>query len=492
MRVRGDDVDFDSYRRHDAAGLAELVRKGEVTAAELRACAQRRLEAVNPTINAVVRRLERDTEEPHGERSGSFHGVPFLLKDLVQDVAGEPTSRGSRAYQGTPADVDATYTRRVRAAGMTLLGKTNTPELGLKAVTENRLFGATRNPWDTSRTPGGSSGGSAAAVSAGIVPMAGGNDGGGSIRIPASYCGLFGLRPSRGRVPAGPAVAEVWEGASSDHVLTRSVRDSAAMLDVLRGADTGAPFEIAAPSGPYALAAHEPPGTLRIALCTESPVGGSVHPECREAAEGAARLLESLGHELEPVTWPVDGMALADSFFKLYFGQVAAMARERRSRDFELDTRVLAMLGRSLNSAEYVAARERWNDFSRRMGQFFQRFDVFLTPTVAALPALIGETDTPALERLLVRPFLWLRAGRLLMKAGVVEQLAFRSLRRTPFTQLANLTGSPAMSVPLHWTADGLPLGSHFQARFGDETTLFQLAAQLEQARPWFDRVAPL
>lgn len=480
----------DEYRQYDALGLAALVQQGQVKPAELLETAMARAEVVNARLNAINRwmipaaRAQLET----GLR-GPFAGVPFLVKDIVQDVAGEPTSAGSRAFADTPAAADSTYVQRARAAGLVIFGKTNLPELALKAVTENRVFGATRNPWDPERTPGGSSGGSAAAVAAGVVPMAGANDGGGSIRIPAAYCGLFGLRPGRGRVPVGPAIGEVWEGASSEHVLTRSVRDSAAMLDLLAGPDSGAPFHVAPHHQPFLNEVGRDPGRLRIGFSTRSPVGGAVAPECCEAVETTARLLADLGHQVEEVEPPVDGLDVARCYIRLYFGQVAAVTDGHRAADFELDTRALAMLGRAMSSGDYVQARQQWNLFARALGSFFERHDLYLTPTVAALPARIGELDTPPLERAALRPLLWLNAGRLLMKSGIVDKLAFRSLQRTPFTQLANLTGNPAASVPLHWTPDGLPLGSQFVAPVGEEARLIRMAAQLEQAQPWFDRV---
>ena len=483
---------FDDYRNHDALGLAALVRNGDTTADELLECALDRAETTRATINAVNRVLtDRARSRLQSPLTGAFAGVPFLVKDVVQDIQGEPTTMGSRAFLDHRADHDSSYVRRVDAAGLVTFGKTNTPELALKGITENATFGATCNPWATGRTPGGSSGGAAAAVAAGIVPMAGGNDGGGSIRIPAAYCGLFGLRPGRGRVPVGPSLAEVWEGASSDHVLTRSVRDSAAMLDALAGPDTGAPFHIAPPTRPFVQELEQDPQPLRIALCTRSPIGAAVDADCRAAAEDAGRLLEDLGHRVEEAEPPLDGTALAQCYMTLYFGQVAALTARGRDQDFELDTRALAMLGRALSSGEYVAAHQQWNTFGRALGAFFSDYDLSLTPTVAARPAAIGEHDTPAGERLGIRVLSTLRAGRLLLKSGIVEKMAFKALERTPFTQLANLTGVPAMSVPLYWSTDRLPVGVQFTAAFGQEALLLSLAGALERARPWWHRTPP-
>ncbi len=489
---------FDDYRRHDALGLADLVARGEVSARELLDCALARAAEVNPALNAIVIPMHDIARQAvAGALAGPFAGVPFLIKDIAQDYAGVPTTAGSRALQQAIPAVHSEYVERVLRAGLVIFGKTNTPELALKGTTEPEFWGPTRNPWHTDHTPGGSSGGAAAAVAAGIVPMAGASDGGGSIRIPASCCGLFGLRPSRGRVPAGPANAEYWHGASSEHVLTRSVRDSAAMLDALHGADTGAPFHIAPPARPYRDEVGAPTGRLRIGFSTASPIGRPVHPDCVRAVEDAAQLLQSLGHEVEEATPEVDGAALARCFITMYMGQTAAsirraVAQGAKESDFEPDTRALGLLGEALSAGEYTLSLQRWNDFARALGRYFQRYDLYLTPTMAAPPARIGEQDTPLWQRLALAPVLGMGLGQVLRKSGQVEQLAFESLARVPFTQLSNLTGTPSMSVPLYWNAAGLPIGVQFVAPFGDEATLLRLAAQLETARPWFGRTPPL
>lgn len=474
----------DEYVRYDATDLAELVRHREVSADELLAVARQCLEARNPTLNAVIR-----TFNPDAPATGPFVGVPFLLKDTAQSYAGQPLTQGSRAFRSVRANTHSSFVRRCEEAGLQCFGYTNVPELALKAITEPDAYGPTRNPWNPERTPGGSSGGAAAAVAAGIVPMAGANDGGGSIRIPAAYCGLFGLRPSRGRVPSGPDHGEIWEGASSDHVLTRSVRDSAAMLDALSGPDEGAPFHIAPPERPFIEEIHREPGRLRIGFSVRSPLGTAVSLENRRAVESTVRHLEALGHHVEETEPDIDGMEVARCYITMYLGQVAATVAQANERDFELDTRALAILGRALHSGDYVASHRRWNHFARRLAAFFTRHDLYLTPTTAMPPARIGELDTPLWLQHALRTLLALRAGRLLMKTGLVETLARKSLERTPFTQLANLCGVPAMSVPLHWGEDGLPYGSHFVAPFGQEARLLRVAAQLEQAHPWRERV---
>lgn len=487
---------FEEYQALDAVGLAACVEKGDISAAELLSVAQERAAAVNPRINAMVIDMDQIAgERANAELSGPFAGVPFLIKDIAQDYAGVPATSGSRALANYRPPVHAEIVQRMLDAGLVIFGKTNTPELALKGITEPLAYGATRNPWNPGRTPGGSSGGAGAAVAAGIVPMAGASDGGGSIRIPAGYCGLFGLRPGRGRVPAGPYHAEFWEGASSEHVLSRSVRDSAAMLDVLAGPDVGAPFRISRPHKHYQELAEQAPGKLRIAYSTASPIDTPVDSEAVAAVEHTVQRLQALGHEVEQAAPRIDGKALARCYLTMYLGQVSAAmttAREQhgaRHRDFELETRALGMLGDALSSGEYVRSHQQWNAFGREMGRFFQTYDLYLTPTAAMPPVEIGATELPPVQQFALKLLLALRGGKLLLKSGIVEQMAIDSLARVPFTQLSNLSYTPSMSVPLHWTADGLPMGSHFIAPVGEEVRLLQLARQLEQDQPWFDRV---
>lgn len=480
------------YLRHDAVALAELIRRGDVTAREVCDAAIDRAGKVNGRINAICHPQFSAALQQPVPPGAAFAGVPFLLKDLAQEQAGEPCTYGSRGLLQNLALQDSEFVRRSRGAGLVFIGRTATPEFGLKAVTESRLWGPSRNPWDTRLTPGGSSGGSGAAVAAGIVPMAGANDGGGSIRIPAAYNGLFGLKPSRGRISSGPYMGEAWTGASTDHVVTRTVRDSAAMLDVLAGSASGDPFTIAPPPGRYAELMKQPPRKLRIGMFTASPYGTEVAPECVAAVEETARLLTGLGHEVELAGPDFDGMALARCYLALYFGEVSAlMARAQeefgaRDNDFELETRLIAMLGRSMPLPDYVRRRQQWNDFARALGSFFERYDLYLCPTTGQLPARIGQLDTPAHMQLAARLMLALKAGTLVHRSGQVDQMALESLARTPFTQLGNLTGTPAMSVPLHWTETGLPVGVQFGAGHGEDALLLQLAAQLEEASPWF------
>lgn len=486
------------YDRCDAMGLAELVRKGEVTPTELSKETIERIERVNPKINAVVTTMYDQGRKAASEflADAPFAGVPFFLKDLICTYAGVPTSQGCMALKKVIPEYDSEMVVRFKKAGVIILGKTNTPEFGLLGVTEPELFGPCRNPWNTDHTPGGSSGGSAAAVAAGIVPFAAGGDGGGSIRIPAAYCGLFGLKPSRGRNPSGPDHGRIWQGAVQEHVITRSVRDSAAMLDATQGADTGAPYEIRPPEGSYLEAVETDPGQLKIAFDTQSPIGTPVHPECVQAVEDTAHLLEGLGHRLEEAKPDINGLALAKSYFAMYYGEVAAdiadlekiLGRKAGPGDVEPLTWTLGLLGRSYSSEHMVSALREWDYAARKMGIFFRKYDLYLTPTTAYPPARIGELQPKPAEAFMMNVVNTLKLGWLLKASGLVDQMAIDGLKRTPFTQAANLCGLPAISVPLYWTTDGLPCGSHFSGPFGDEATLFRLAAQLEKAKPWFNK----
>jgi amidase len=489
---------FQEYDRFDALGLSDLVRRREVTPEELLEEAIERIEELNPVLNAVVHRMYDQAAEAlrAGLPQGPFTGVPFLLKDLGDACAGVPLSMGCKSYRDYIPPEDSELMKRYRGTGVLVVGKTNTPEFGLMAVTEPELHGPTRNPWDTACTPGGSSGGSAAAVAAGMVPMASGGDGGGSIRIPSSYCALFGLKPSRGRNPLGPYSGQVWQGAVVNHVLSRSVRDSAAMLDAVNGPSPGDPYVIPKPGRPYAEEITLPPGALRIGFSTASPIGTPVHPECVRAVEHAARLLESLGHVVEEAVPRYDGLALARSYFTMYYGEVAAdideiravLGRKAGPKDVEGPTWTLGLLGRTISAGEFVSALREWNRTARAMGEFHQSYDLLLTPTTAYPPALIGELKPSILDEILMNITNWLGMGRLVRLSGHAEKMAMDVLSRTPFTQLANITGQPAASVPLYWTAGGLPCGVQFIAPFGEEALLLRLSAQLEQAQPWFER----
>ncbi|GAA2558135.1 amidase family protein [Streptomyces koyangensis] len=485
-------MEYAEYRAHDAVGLAALVAGGEVSAAELLEVAVARAEAVDGKLNAIVRPM-RDLarERARTPLTGPFAGVPFLIKDLSQDYAGLPTGSGSRSLAHLPAERHSAVVERWLEAGLVIFGKTNTPEFGAKGITEPEVNGPTRNPWDLTRTPGGSSGGSAAAVAAGVVPMAGANDGGGSIRIPAACCGLFGLKPGRGLVPAGPATAEDLHGAATNGAVSRTVRDSAALLDVLTARpDPGGPYLAARPELPYAELARRP-RPLRIGFTTRSPIGTEVDPHAVAAVDETAKLLAHLGHEVEPAEPEIDHRQLALDFLAMWTTQLAQTVDEIRRTtgagpgDFELDTHLLAAAGRSLPAPRYFAAHQRWNTYSRQLAAFHDRYDLLLTPTLARPPVRLGELDTPAPVRTLARGLM--KVGLLGTLAGTKawERAVIANLAATPYTQLANITGRPAMSVPTYRTPEGLPLGTQFVGPLGGEGTLLALAAQIEAERPW-------
>ena len=492
----------DEYIRHDATSLAELVRTGRVTPLELIEVAMGRLEAVNPVVNAVVYRMDdearalADAVDP----GAVFAGVPFLAKDLQSHYAGHPTSGGSRLMAGRVQERDTELVRRLRRTGVSVLGKTNTPEFGLLPYTEPELWGPCRNPWAPDRTPGGSSGGSAAAVAAGIVPMAGGGDGAGSIRMPASCCGLFGLKPTRGRNPSGPDRVHSWRGASIEHVLTRSVRDSAAMLDAIHGPEPGVPYKIVPPARPFSREVGAGPGRLRIAWTTEPMLGSSVHADCVEAVAGAATLLEELGHEVVEDSPRVDGTTFAQAFVCMLVGELGAefeelariLGRKPRRGELESLTWCLGLVSHILSAREYADALRTLERCGESVARFFTDVDVLVTPTLAEPPAKLGALPPRPAERLQLRVVGALGSGRIVKMAGLLDRMAEAAFDFTPWAPVFNISGQPAMSVPLCWNAEGLPIGVHLVARVGDEATLLRLAAQLERASPWFDRLPEL
>ncbi|GAB3540497.1 amidase [Spirosoma fluminis] len=490
---------FDEYVTHDATALAELVSSGDVTPAELLATAIARAEAVNPEINAIVTPLYEQgiAMTKQLPKSGTFCGVPFLLKDLELEWAGTPMKSGSRGYQNYVSTADSEVLKRLKAAGLVFFGKTNTPEFGLTPYTESKLYGPARNPWKLTHSPGGSSGGSAAAVAAGIVPAATASDGGGSIRIPASCCGLFGLKPSRGRVTLGPRFGELWNGAVVGHVVTRSVRDSAGLLDAVAGPLAGDPYFLPAPERPFAEEVEREPGQLRIAFSTQSLMPSQIiDPECVQAVEKTARLLERLGHRVEEVPLPYEKTIVTEAFFVSVLSETAATLRELslylgrpvRRDDVELNTWAQARLADGFSAADLAFQKRRWNTLNRSMGQLHETYDLFLTPTLPRSPIPIGTYQNNASEERLLKLVDAVGGLKYLKGSKTVDDLAERSLGYIAYTVITNMTGQPSMSVPLHWSAEGLPIGVMFAAKLGDEATLFRLAGQLEQVEPWFNK----
>jgi amidase len=460
----------------DATAMAELVRKKQVKPVELVKTAIERIEESNPKINAVVTRMydEALAVANAGPGDGPFAGVPFLLKDLVAAYKGVPMSSGSRYGKDYTPVLDSELVARYRRAGLIVVGKTNTPEFGLLPTTEPELFGPTRNPWNTTLTAGGSSGGSAAAVAAGMVPMAHGNDGGGSIRIPASCCGVFGLKPTRARNPLGPNMGDVFSGMVAEHALTRSVRDSAALLDATSGYALGDPYCAPQPARPFAREVGADPGKLKIAFLTRAPLGTPVHPDCVSAVKDAAGLLAELGHEVAEAAPALNGEMIWKHFMVIWTAGVTWTIRNmhfavgRLPAKGELEPITLAYddLGRQVTAADYLIAVQYFQFLGRQIAEFMRYYDVLLTPTLGSPPIPLGSfVQTPEDS----------------LALGIAS-------RFVPFTPIFNTTGQPAMSVPLFWNAEGLPIGTHFVGRYGDEATLFRLASQLEQARPWAHR----
>jgi amidase/6-aminohexanoate-cyclic-dimer hydrolase len=468
---------LDDYETYDSLGLADLVRRREVRPEELLDAAIDRVEKLNPKLNAVVLRLydEARTAIAKGLPDGPLRGVPFLLKDLHAHLAGVRLTSGCRFFEDFVSDHDSEIVTRYKRAGLVIFGRTASPEFGLTTTTESTLFGQTRNPWNLAHTAGGSSGGAAAAVAAGILPSANASDGGGSIRIPASCCGLFGLKPTRARNPAGPDRGEGWSGMSVVHALTRSVRDSAALLDSTQGPQAGDPYWAPPPARPYLDEVETAPGRLRVAFQTEAFNGVETHRDCVAAVEDAARLCAELGHEVNEARLTVDGEKLGEATRLIVAANLRAtledraraLGREFTQDDLEWVTYVMAISVKDVGAAEYARSVRLIHALGRQVAHFLEDHDVLLTPSMATPPLALGKLA--------------------LSNEDLGEFVANLKLT-TAYTQLFNASGNPAMSVPLFWNAAGLPVGVQFAGRFGDEATLFRLAAQLENARPWFNR----
>jgi len=467
------------YSEHDGVGLAELVRNKQVSARELLDEAIARTDALDGKLNAVVVRHDDYARQQidAGLPDGPFTGVPFLLKDLDL-LAGTKTTFGASVYKDFVAPHTGTLAQRFLAAGVTIYGKSASPEFGLMPTTESRLHGPTRNPWNLDHSSGGSSGGAAAAVAARILPVAHASDGGGSIRIPASACGVFGLKPTRARNPIGPDRGEGWGGFACGHVVSISVRDSAVMLDALHGPEPSSPYVAPPPERPFAQEVGRDPGRLRIAFTDVSTYGDPIDPEIAAAVRDTARLLEGLGHHVEQRApkLPADPAAVIATIVACNTGLTVklaeqALGRAITDRDFEVLTLASAANAGRSSGLDYCAAQLAAFQISRSLADFFATCDVFLSPTLCTLPLKIGELDTMARDLSGISPLLQ---------------------RYIPGTSLFNMSGQPAMSVPLAWSGSGLPIGMMFAGRFGDEATLLRLASQLEQERPWKNRRPPL
>ncbi len=495
-------MSLDEFTQKDAVGLAEWVRSGEVSPLELVEEAIRRIEAVNPQVNAVIHKMyDRAREKASGDLpDGPFKGVPFLVKDMRAPFAGEPMWMGSRFLKGYVPDYDVEVIRRFKQAGLITLGKSNVPEFGLYFFTEPELFGTTNNPWDLKRTAGGSSGGAAAAVSSRMVPAAHGSDGGGSVRVPAACCGLVGIVPSLGRTPVGPYRTDMWQGLIRESMLSRTVRDTAALLDVIQGPDPGARYYPPPPERPYLEEVERDPGRLRIAFTSTPFMGKKVHHEAERGLKQTVELLEDLGHDLVEAVPTIDRLSISRAYFTIVIAELQAeienfeemLDKKATSENFETATWVAALLGSRLSAQDFLHAQRTQELMSRNVGQFFENYDLLLTPSIAEPPIKSGSLQLKGIQAMMLSLFGRMNAGRLIELFGGIESAVEDMFDFTPYTHIFNISGQPAISLPLYWTKEGLPLGMQFAAKYAQEGLLLQLAGQLERARPWANRLPPI
>lgn len=489
-------MDLKTYLTLDATEMAALIKRKEVSPKELLQASFQQLEKVNPTLNAVIHdrkeKVLKEAEQVQVSDHAPFAGVPVLLKNISQALAGEPLTSGTKLLKTMRAEQDSHLVKKMRDAGFLFMGHTNVPEFALKNITEPALYGPTRNPWHPDYSPGGSSGGSAAAIASGVVPLAGASDGGGSIRIPASFSGLFGLKPTRGRTPVGPGAGRQWQGASIDFALSRSVRDSAVMLDLLQVVQPEAAFQVPMFSGSYMEAMKDThKQKLKIGFTTESPVGTPVSDEAKQAVEKTVQWLEKEGHMVEKVNNGVDGVQLMRDYFLMNSGEISmvvaqleqAMGRSITADDVEIDTWVLNEAGKSVSAAAFSASLASWDTAAAQMAKLHQTYDFYVTPATAFPAPKVGELTYSKSEQEALRAQIAEAAKQ--DQQTIVYDMFVPSLTYTPFTQLANLTGQPGISVPVHLSKDGLPLGVQFMAGKGAEHRLLQIAHQLEQSDLW-------
>ncbi|MEZ5696312.1 MAG: amidase family protein [Sphingomonadaceae bacterium] len=474
-------ISDDDYLAQDALGLAELVRKREVSASELLEMAIERASKQDAKLNFLAQEIYDYGREKiaQGLPEGPFTGVPFLEKDLHMHISGVRSGQGSRLYDDYVPDFTSELVKRHEAAGLVIFGKTTTPEFGLTGTTESLAEGPTRNPWDVTRSSGGSSGGASSAVASGVIPLAHASDGGGSIRIPASTCGLFGLKPSRGRVPMGPLRTEGWGGMSTNGALSRSVRDSAALLDATHGPELGSRYSAPTPDGTFLSQVTREPGSLRIALMLEPISGAPVDPEVVEATRQAAKLCESLGHHVEEASLKIDAARMGQANFAL-ISTALVVDIDARAKAAGVDvgpdviekmTMGFYQFGKQVPGTAVASANNLMQEIAVTVARFMANYDVILSPVLASPPAKLGVYDLDKDD---------FAAWGAAVGAYV------------PFTGLFNATGQPSMSVPLGMSKGNLPIGSMFTGRYGDEATLLRLAGQLERAAPWFDRLPQL
>ncbi len=484
---------IEDYIHLDGVGLAEMIEKKDVTCTEVLDASFAQLEKVNQHLNAVTYvRKEKAYKEIEIGRSGKFAGVPTALKDISQTIKGEPSTGGARLMKDAKAQQTAYFTEKLLNSGVVSIGNSSTPEFALKNITEPKLHGPTRNAWNKNHAPGGSSGGAAALVASGVVPIAGASDGGGSIRIPASFSGLVGLKPTRGRTPVGPGVGRNWQGAAIDFVLTKSVRDSARMLDQLQVIEQHAAFQTPLFAGNYEETAKKSfQKPLKVGFTTASPVGTPVSEDAKNAVLKVVKWLEEQGHDVEEVDNGVDGKLLMRNYFLMNSGEMATligqiegmMGRNLTEKDVEVETWLLHLAGQNVSAAEFSNSLSSWDVAAEQMANFHQIYDFYVTPSAAFAAPKIGElTHSDATENKLIERMNALDASK---QQELIYEMFLPSLTYTPFTQLANLTGQPAISVPVHMTAENLPIGVQFIAPKGSDERLLQIAYQLEQSDCW-------
>ena len=474
---------MDEYASYDATGLAALVRKGDVSSGELLNAAVMRAKAAQKELNCFSA-LFPDVAESQisdGLPDGPFAGVPMAVKDLGFEIAGQPITNGSLAFRGNVATTDSVLCARYKAAGFTLFGQTTSPEFGLTTTTESLLYGATVNPWDTTRTSGGSSGGASAAVAAGVIPMAHASDGGGSIRIPAGCTGLFGMKPSRGRTPMGPSTTEGWQGQSTVHAVSRSVRDNAALLDATHGREIGSRYVAPDPDSTFLSALDKDPKRLKIALWTTAPNGTGPDADAQAGLNATRTLLEALGHQVEEAGPALDGEALGKGLMVTVSAAIAmvmqargeALGRPLGPEDMEPVTARFVEFGHSIPMKDLMIANQASINAAVVYEQFLVDggYDMILSPTQSRVPD---------------------KTGILSLNPADMDAYTDAVTTFAPWCAISNQAGTPAMSVPLHWTAENLPIGMMFGARCGNEWELYQLAGQLERAAPWADRRPPV
>ncbi|MFD1849611.1 amidase family protein [Oceanobacillus bengalensis] len=489
-------MNIETYLALDATEMANLIRNKEIKAKELMEVAFKQLDKVQPMLNIATHiRKEKALEEAESIsiEDAPFNGLPILLKNISQSIEGELMTSGSKLLSENRSKHDSYFVKAFRDAGFHFMGHTNAPEFGLKNITEPALYGPTRNPWNSDFSPGGSSGGAASAIASGVIPIAGASDGGGSIRIPASFTSLFGLKPTRGRTAVGPGYGRQWQGASINFVLSRTVRDSAAMLDLLQVVQPEAAFQTPLYPGSYKRTMREAfKNPLRIAFSTKSPVGTPVSKEAVDAVRKTVQWLEAEGHHVEEEQNNVDGIQLMKDYYIMNSGEMnatiigleRALGRYLTADDVEIESWVLHQAGKSVSAAAYTASLNSWDHAAEKMANLHRLYDFYISPTTAHVAPKVGELthDLESRERLIERIS---TAGNGREQQEIVYDMFLPSLTYTPFTQLANLTGQPAMSVPVHLSDEGLPLGVQVMAQKGEEHRLLQLAYQLEQSDLW-------